>query len=187
MRRAAQVGAVTLVLALLGLLVWDLVRTEGGDIAAKADKNIVVAAPDFTRPRVDTTGELTLSSLRGKVVVMNFWQSYCPPCTEEAPTLVKSYENWKDKGVAFVGIDVQDLRGPAQAFLKRFKITYPNVADGGNLVGRYGVTGYPETFFLTAKGCVVSPHIVGPASHENLNEGIRRAKRMSAESCGTET
>jgi cytochrome c biogenesis protein CcmG/thiol:disulfide interchange protein DsbE len=136
---------------------------------------------------VDTTGELTFSSLRGKVVVINFWQSYCPPCTEEAPTLVKSYENWKKKGVVFLGIDVQDLRGPAQAFMKRFEITYPNVADGGNLVGRWGVIGYPETFFVTAKGCVVSPHIVGPASRKDLDQGITRAKKLSAQSCEPET
>ena len=187
MLRAAQVGAVTVVVALLGLLVWDLAHTSGGHVARDVDKNKVVAAPGWTRPRVDTSGSMSLASLRGKVSVINFWQSYCAPCTEEARTLAESAKSWEKKGVVFVGVDVQDLRGPALAFLERFDIDYPIVSDGGELVGRYGVTGYPETFFITQKGCVVPPHIVGPATHEDLNKGIRRALRMAGYSCGATT
>jgi cytochrome c biogenesis protein CcmG, thiol:disulfide interchange protein DsbE len=187
MRRAAQIGAVAVVCGLLGLLIWDMAHTKGGDIAKKADANQIVAAPDFKRPRVDTTGSMTLASLRGKVAVINFWQSYCAPCTHEARTLAQSAKNWRDKGVVFVGIDVQDLRGPALKFIKRFDIEYPIVSDGGPLVGRYGVTGYPETFFVNRNGCVVSPHIVGPATHADLNRGIRHAKRLAATTCGSET
>jgi thiol-disulfide isomerase/thioredoxin len=185
MRRVLQIGAVALVAGLLGLLVWDMAHDSSGDIAAKADDKKVVAAPDFTRPRVDTSGSLTLSQLKGKVKVINFWQSYCAPCTHEARTLAQSAKNWESKGVVFVGIDVQDLRGPARAFIKRFEIEYPIVSDSGNLVGRYGVTGYPETFFVTEDNCVVWPHIVGPASHADLNEGINRAIAMSGQGCET--
>jgi cytochrome c biogenesis protein CcmG/thiol:disulfide interchange protein DsbE len=187
MRRAAQVGAVAVVCALLGLLVWDLAHTKGGDVARKVDKEQIVAAPDFTRPRVDTSGSMSLASLRGKVAVLNFWQSYCAPCTQEARTLAQSAKNWRDKGVVFVGIDVQDLRGPALKFLERFDIDYPIVSDGGPLVGRYGVTGYPETFFVNRHGCVVPPHIVGPASHADLNQGIKRALRLAGTTCRSET
>ncbi len=77
----------------------------------------------------------------------------------------------------FVGVDVQDLRGPALAFMKRFDITYPIVRDSGSLVGHYGVTGYPETFFIDRKGRVVPPHIVGPATRQDIDNGIRRAFR----------
>lgn len=183
MRRAAQIAAVALVCGLLGLLVWDLAHDSAGDIAKKADQNQIVKAPDFRRPRVDTSGSMTLSSLRGKVAVLNFWQSYCAPCTHEARTLAQSARNWRDKGVVFVGIDVQDLRGPALKFIKRFDIDYPIVSDGGPLVGRYGVTGYPETFFVNRHGCVVSPHIVGPATHADLNRGILHAKRLANTTC----
>jgi cytochrome c biogenesis protein CcmG/thiol:disulfide interchange protein DsbE len=118
---------------------------------------------------------LSLASLRGKVVVLNFWQSYCAPCTHEARTLADAAKSWENKNVVFVGVDVQDLRGPALAFIKRFDITYPIVADGGSLVGRYGVTGYPETFFIDRKGRVVPPHIIGPATRQDLDKGIRQA------------
>ncbi len=132
------------------------------------------------RGRVSIPGQSSLVSLRGKVGVLNFWQSYCAPCTEEARTLAKTAKSWEKKGVVFVGVDVQDLRGPALAFIKRFDITYPIVSDGGSLVGRYGVTGYPETFFIDRKGCVVPPHIIGPATTKQLNWGIRKAFRSSA-------
>jgi cytochrome c biogenesis protein CcmG/thiol:disulfide interchange protein DsbE len=175
MRRAAQVGAVTVVLALLGLLVWDLAHTSGGKVAAEVNSGKAVVAPVWTRSRVDTKGDLSLTSLRGKVVVLNFWQSYCAPCTREARTLAEAAKSWEKKGVVFVGVDVQDLRGPALAFIKRFKIEYPIVSDSGSLVGRYGVTGYPETFFIDRKGHVVPPHLIGPATRQDLDKGIRQA------------
>ena len=186
MRRAAQVAAVTVVFALLGLLVWDLAHEKGGSVVRDLGKNKVVAAPTWTRPRVDTTGDLSLISLRGKAVVLNFWQSYCAPCTEEARTLANAARSWETRNAVFVGVDVQDLRGPARAFLERFDIDYPIVADGGSLVGRYGVTGYPETFFINRKGCAVPPHIIGPATRAQLDAGIRKALR-SAQSCETAT
>jgi cytochrome c biogenesis protein CcmG/thiol:disulfide interchange protein DsbE len=185
MRRTAQVASVAVVLGLLGLLVWDLAHSTGG-VSKDVDSGKVVVAPDFTRPRVDTSGTLRLTSLRGKVVVLNFWQSYCPPCTHEARTLADAARHWEDKGVVFLGVDVQDLRGPALAFLKRFNITYPIVSDGGPLVGRYGVTGYPETFFIDRKGYIVPrSHIVGPVTRKELDAGIRRA--ISSKIVATET
>jgi len=80
-RRLAQGASVAVVLGLLGLLVWDLAHSSGGKVAREVDKGEIVPAPLFTRSRVDTDGTLSLASLRGKVVVLNFWQSYCAPCT----------------------------------------------------------------------------------------------------------
>src|SRR5581483_5392660 len=111
-------------------------------------------------------------SLRGKVVVLNFWQSYCAPCTREARTLADTAERWKDRGVVFLGVDEQDLRGPALKFMRRFDIRYPIVADDLSLTGHYGVTGYPETFFIDRRGRVIPPHIVGPATRETLEQAL---------------
>ena len=100
---------------------------------------------------------------------MNFWQSYCEPCHTEARTLAAAARHWAgNKDVVFLGVDVQDLHSEGQKFLDRFGITYPNVSDDGSLVGRFGVTGYPETFFVDRLGRVVPVpkvgHIVGPAT-----------------------
>jgi len=174
-RRIVQGAAVAVVLALLGVLIWDVAHQSGGKVAREVDKGEVVKAPLFTRSRVDTSGHLSLASLRGKVVVLNFWQSYCAPCTREARTLAEGARRWSGKDVVFLGVDEQDLRTPALKFIHRFGITYPIVADNLSLTGHYGVTGYPETFFIDRRGRVVPPHIIGPASRSKLDEGIRKA------------
>jgi cytochrome c biogenesis protein CcmG/thiol:disulfide interchange protein DsbE len=176
--RAAQAAAVAVVLGLLALLVWDVAHQSGGKVAKEVDAGHPTPAPHFTRSRIDTSGELSLASLRGKVVVLNFWQSYCEPCHKEARTLAAAARRWEDKNVVFVGIDELDLRGPARAFMKRYGVTYPTIADDGPLIGHYGVTGYPETFFVDRRGRVVPPHIVGPAQPKELDAAIRRVRAL---------
>ena len=185
-RRGAQAVAVVAVLALLGVLIWDVAHQGGGKVAKEAERGKIVKAPLWTKNRVDADGTLSLASLRGKVVVLNFWQSYCAPCTREARLLADTARKWDNKGVVFVGVDEQDLRGPALKFLKRFDITYPIVADDLSLTGHYGVTGYPETFFIDRRGRIVPAvsdgkvigHIIGPATRELLEENIRKALEL---------
>jgi cytochrome c biogenesis protein CcmG/thiol:disulfide interchange protein DsbE len=183
MRRAAQIASVTVVLALLGLLVWKVTHNPKG-LAGDVDKQKIVPAYPFTRRLVGEQGSLSISELRGKVDVLNFWQSYCPPCKDEAPVVSAAAKKWAAKDVVFLGVDEQDLSGPATRFMRRFDITYPVIADDGPLIGHYGVTGYPETFFIDRRGRVIPlppnksgqvGHIVGAASPELLDLGIRTA------------
>jgi cytochrome c biogenesis protein CcmG, thiol:disulfide interchange protein DsbE len=181
--RAAQGFSVAVVLALLGVLVWHFAQGGGSKIPSEVAADNIVTAPLFTRDRVDTTGKLSLVSLRGNVVVLNFWQSYCAPCTAEARVLADGYRQWKGKGVVFVGVDEQDLRGPALKFIRRFGITYPIVADDLGLTGHYGVTGYPETYFIDRRGRIIPAvsdgkiigHVVGQVSPSVLDANIRKA------------
>ena len=175
MRRLPQLLAVAVVLGLLGLLVWDLAHASGGKVAREVDAGKTIQAPAFNRPRIDKGGTLSLASLRGKVVVMNFWASWCIPCKKEALTLEAGSKRWASKGVVFLGVDEQDLRGPARAFMKRYGITYAVISDDGPMVGHYGVTGFPETFFVNRRGWVVPPHVTGVVTRSLLDEGIRRA------------
>ena len=190
MRRGAQIAAVVVVLGLLGLLVYKVVHNPKG-LATKVDKQEIVPAYPFSRPRVGIGGTVSLAALRGKVVVLNFWQSYCPPCTREAPVVSAAAKRWAHKGVVFVGVDEQDLSGPATKFMKRFDITYPVISDDGPLIGHYGVTGYPETFFIDKHGRVIPlppnksgqvGHIIGPATPALLDLGIRTAMKTAAPS-----
>ena len=187
--RAAQVLSVSLVLGLLGLLVYDVSHSGTGRIASEVDSQHAVAAYPFTRPLVGRSGSVSLDAQRGRVVVLNFWQSYCPPCTHEAPVVSALAKQWAGKGVVFIGVDEQDLPGPATAFMRRFHITYPVISDDGPLIGHYGVTGYPETFFIDRRGvvvpmpptednecdCVQVGHIIGAATPTTLDAGIRSA------------
>ncbi len=162
--------------ALLGLLIWKVAKGDDNAVTGSLAEGRTAAAPAFTLAKLDGSGELALESLRGKVVVLNFWASWCGPCKDETPLLQKGWERWQGKDVVFVGIDVKDFRGDARSFVRKFGVTYPNVYDGkGSTVGRYGVTGFPETYFIDARGRVVY-RIAGPVDEASeLDDGIERA------------
>ena len=168
-------AAVGVVVALLGLLVWKIAQGES-EVTKTLSRGGTPTAPAFSLERLNGSGELSLASLSGKTVVLNFWASWCGPCKDETPLLQRGWGRWKGKNVVFVGVDVKDFRGDARSFLSRFGVTYPNVYDGkGSLVGRYGVTGFPETYFIDALGRVVY-RIAGPVDEAGeLDEGIERA------------
>ena len=120
-------------------------------------------------------GRLSLAELRGTPVVLNLWASWCTPCREEAPRLQKGWERWGPRGVAFLGLNIQDLRGDARAFAAKFGITHPSVRDARRGVAdSYGATGIPETFFVDARGRVVG-HVIGVVSERELAVGARAA------------
>ena len=108
-----------------------------------------------------------LDTLAGKVVVLNFWASWCyPACYEEAPALERGWERYRDRGVVMLGVNVQDKEEPARKFLAQFRHTFPNAPDpGGRVSVDYGVYGVPETFFIDRKGRVRAKH-VGAVSDE---------------------
>jgi cytochrome c biogenesis protein CcmG/thiol:disulfide interchange protein DsbE len=176
--RVVRVAAVAVVLALLGLLVWDVAHGSGPGVAQKVDAGKIVPAPNLDLPRLDTAGRLSLASLRGKVVVVNFWESYCVPCKQEARRVADAARAWTGRGVVFVGVNAFDTKGAARAYLGRYGVGYANIRDGvGTTFGRWGVTGVPETFFVDRRGRVVPPHITGPASRADIDRGIRLALR----------
>jgi cytochrome c biogenesis protein CcmG/thiol:disulfide interchange protein DsbE len=120
-------------------------------------------------------GRLTLAELRGTPVVLNMWASWCTPCRAEARPLEQGWRAWQRRGVLYLGLDIQDLRGDARAFIRRFGATYPSVRDAARgTADRYGATGIPETFFIDKRGHVVG-HVIGAASEAQLRAGSRAA------------
>lgn len=175
----AQGVAIGLVVLLFVLLVWSLVRDEGGDLAAAAARGDRPQAPAFTLERLDADGELTLESLRGKAVVLNAWASWCVPCKEEAPYLEKLWRKERGRDVVVVGLNAKDLRADALRFMNRYDLTFPIVRDGsGDTIGDYGVTGFPETFVLDRDGRVVEAFagaVNSDEDKERLDAAIEQA------------
>lgn len=176
LRWAAQALAVTLVLALFGVLVWRLAEDRGSEALAAGD-----LAPDFTLPRLDGPGEVRLSSLRGKVVVLNVWASWCKPCEEEAPVLEATWRRHGGRGLVVIGADWKDLRSEARRFSREYGMTYPLVDDGEQLTRPYGLTGVPETFVIDRRGRVVGSIAGGLNAREEwqrrYEDYVRRALR----------
>jgi len=127
-------------------------------------------APDFTVPLIE--GEkLSLRDLRGEVVLLNFWASWCPPCRSEARDLEDAWQVYKDRDVRFLGINVQnDKAESARRFLDQFQITFPNGWDDGTISRKYGVYGIPRTFIISPEGKVTYIHM------GTIRSGIIRTK-----------
>jgi len=155
--------AYVLVTGLLGLLGWGLLRAQKGPLSAGT-------APDFTLTSFG--GEtIKLSELRGQVVVINFWASWCPPCRDEAAYLEQTWRKYRDQDVVFIGVDYADTEVEALAYIKEFNITYFNGPDiATRLAQAYNIQGVPETFFVARDGTLREPHIgpLYPPTLDNL-------------------
>jgi cytochrome c biogenesis protein CcmG/thiol:disulfide interchange protein DsbE len=161
--------------ALGAVLVWNHAHQHTG-AAKKISAGKIVRAPAFDLARLDRPGRLSLASLRGKVVVLNFWASDCVPCKQEMPRVEAAARRYGDR-VVFVGVDVDDGPGPARAFMKRYGATYPNVSDPiAATAGDYGIIGTPTTLFLDRRGRVIPPRVQGKVTAASLADGIRRAE-----------
>jgi cytochrome c biogenesis protein CcmG/thiol:disulfide interchange protein DsbE len=133
--------------------------------------------------------KLALSDLRGTPIVLNLWASWCTPCREEAPRLQAAWAGLGRRGVLFLGLDIQDLRGDAQDFIDRYGATYPSVREPGReIANSFGATGIPETYFIDRRGRVVG-HVIGVVSARQLNEGASAAAsgRIAGRSSGGES
>lgn len=111
------------------------------------------AAASFSLVGLQGTRSISLNEFAGRVVVLNFWASWCAPCKEEAPQLQAVWQAYRDEGVQFLGVDHRDYRSAAETFQRQFGITYPSVFDpGGGLSAEYGLAGIPSTFVIDGNG-----------------------------------
>ncbi len=128
-------------------------------------------APDFRLSTLDNQ-TTSLASLRGQVVVVNFWASWCPSCVDEIPALQTVWEAYRGKGVTFLGVAYQDDEAAVREALTKYGTTYPVGLDAGSRIAKqYGITGIPETFIVAPNGQVAYVHI-GPISRETLAEQL---------------
>ena len=176
--------AVLAALLVGGFVTLLVVGLTAGKVDTSIDSAIARGEPkeahEFTLPVLangDTLGKrtgepLSLSELRGRPVVLNFWASWCDPCKREAPILEGAWRAGQAQGAVVLGIDIQDLRGDALDFIAQYRQTYPHVRDKSEKSYRdYGLTGVPETFFINRAGRV-RVHWVGEINAGQIAEGM---------------
>lgn len=131
-------------------------------------------APDFTLDLLGG-GQITLSDLRGKPVVLNIWATWCPPCREEMPAIEKVNRSYKELGLVIIGVNLtsQDSEQAVSAFVQELGLTFPIALDRDGSVGdRYRPLGLPTTYFIDSQGMIQSVVVGGPMSESLIQSKI---------------
>lgn len=177
----ALVAVPCLALALVVDLVWFPGRGDPGTDArfsAAGSAPIVQnrSAPDFDLPRLSGTGRLSLHTLRGRVVIVNFWASWCSVCRQETDALRELSDHFAGPDVQFVGVDYSDESSSARAFARRTGMSYPSVVDEtGDLLGKYGAAGLPITYVIGRDGRI-RYEVIGKIDGAQLAPAIEQVR-----------
>jgi peroxiredoxin len=134
-------------------------------------------APDFRLARLGG-GDLRLSDLRGQVVIVNFWATWCAPCRQEMPEFVRLYRTLHDQGLEIVAVDLQEAEGPVQGFVDEFGMRFPTVFDRSGEVARtYRVNQLPVTLIVDRDG-VIRATKYGPVTADFLEAELEKVLQV---------
>ncbi|HET7011421.1 MAG TPA: TlpA disulfide reductase family protein [Anaerolineales bacterium] len=158
------------VMSLLGLVGFGMLRTQQGPVGIGA------RVPDFSLTTFD--GEtINILEQRGRIVVVNFWASWCKPCEQEAAELEAAHRQLKGEGVLFLGVDWTDTEREALAYIDRFDITYPNGPDLGTRISQaFRIRGVPETYVVDPQGRLTHVKIGPFESLEEILDAVDTAR-----------
>jgi peroxiredoxin len=167
-----------LIVLLLALgVTWIVLSREPANVAAIVDDPPALpqegfVAPDFALEALDGR-TIALSELRGQVVLINFWATWCPPCRAEMPAIQQVYEQYRDQGFEVLVVNVQELDAQMSAFVEERGLTFPVLADrDGSVSNVYQVTSIPTTFFVDRSGVIQEIIVGGPLARALIESKI---------------
>jgi cytochrome c biogenesis protein CcmG/thiol:disulfide interchange protein DsbE len=186
----ARAAAIVLPLVVVVAIVGVIMASRGAGRSTRPDLSTVTfvaspvpehrTAPAFTLPLLDGTGSTSLARYSGKIVVLNLWASWCGPCRDESPKLQSLWESYRSLGVQFLGVDQQDSKGAASAFVSEFGLMYPVAFDpDGSVAASFGALGLPTTFVIDASGVIRYRFLgrVDPAGLQDVLQGLMAGRR----------
>ncbi|KGR89709.1 hypothetical protein CD30_15625 [Ureibacillus massiliensis 4400831 = CIP 108448 = CCUG 49529] len=152
--------------------------TETGLTGSVKNYQKVTLAPQFTLKNMNGTA-VNLSDFKGKIVILNFWATWCPPCREEMPDMQRFYEKNKENGIEIVAVNLTNLDNGVQAiesFIQDYGLTFPILLDKDGVVGSmYEILTIPTSFIIDTDGGVFQK-IVGPMNEQMMNEIVSSIK-----------
>jgi cytochrome c biogenesis protein CcmG, thiol:disulfide interchange protein DsbE len=159
--------------ALVALLAYGLSESEPDrrveESLRSGERN---PAPALELPRLSGVGAETLEDYRGKVVVLNFWASWCDPCRKESPLLQRWHNRMEKRHGTVLGVDVQDVTDDARDFISEYGLAYPMLRDGEGLTREtFAIVGFPETFVLDRRGRITAVRR-GPVDERFMRERV---------------
>ena len=183
-KRKITIFAVATVIniGLLSLLAWQLLTpAQSSHGTGNSTVSNVIAtlkgrpAPNFTQPALSDQRipPISLANYKGKAVVLNFWASWCSPCQDEASLFQAEWQTVQSRNIVFLGVDFQDTQADGLTFLRKYHITYPNIADAiGVTAAAFGLSYTPTTYFINSKGIVVNS-IAGELTAQQLSQNVQ--------------
>jgi cytochrome c biogenesis protein CcmG/thiol:disulfide interchange protein DsbE len=174
------IAVVCALAALLALLVYGLSENEPDrQVEASLRSGVREPAPALVLPRLSGVGAERLEDYRGKVVVLNFWASWCDPCRKESPLLQRWHKRLRGEGTV-LGVDVLDLTDDARRFISEYGLTYPMLRDGEGITREtFAIVGFPETFVVDRRGRIAAVRR-GPVDRRFMEEQVLPLIRESA-------
>ena len=172
---AVRVAAIVAITALVVVLVLAF-RRDPHDIKTGT---VGKPAAGFMLEQLDGSGPVLFDAPRGRITVINFFASWCIPCKQENPALVRVWERYRSSDVAFIGVLYQDSRESGLRYVQDNGVTWPTGSDeDGRAAFAYGVFGIPETYFIGADGVIAGRHI-GPIDETTLVTAIDELRRQA--------
>jgi len=182
---AARAAAIVLPVVTVAAIAAAIISHRGAGSGSPPDLGTVTfvaspvpesrTAPAFRLPLLAGGGSVSLTPYRGRIVVLNLWASWCAPCRDESPKLEALWQSYRSLNVQFLGVDQQDSKSSASAFVGDVGLTYPIAFDpGGTLAASYGAVGLPSTFVIDGSGVIRYRFLgrVDPVGLQDVLQGL---------------